>query len=262
MTSSPASGASKYNIIPDNNTLWDNFTSLGPNDVFIGRLRLKETEEALLLDLIERGVTLFPSALTQVLSRSKTLQARVFAEYMAPDTSAVHDRNDLLAIMPEYQRGGYTKLVTKQDRANGGMGINLWTSIEDIFNLATLAGFPFPFVIQPFHEDCHDIRVVVLGDYLEAYRRNNPNNFRNNLHFGGTSEPVCLSEEQLDLCKSVMERGKFPYAHIDLMVTGKKQTYLAEINLRGGIRGARITPAEYQRKIDEIHSQFSLDLNR
>ena len=181
---------------------------------------------------------------------------------MIPDSATVHDLNDLMAIMPRYQRRGYTKLVTKQDRANGGMGINLWPSIEDIFNQATLASFPFPFVIQPFQENCHDTRVIVIGDYLEAYRRNNPGNFRNNLHFGGTSEQISLSDEQRDLCRSVMVRGKFPYAHIDLMVTEKKQTYLAEINLRGGIRGAEISPAEYGHKIDEIHNKFALDLNR
>lgn len=262
MTSSPANNPSGYNIIPDNDTLWENYASLGPKDVFIGRLRLRETEEILLLDLVERGVVLFPAGLTQVLSRSKVLQARVFSEYMVPDTAAIHDLHDLMEFMPLAQRQGYTKLVTKRDRANGGMGINFWSSIEDVFNQASLAVLNFPFVIQPFHEECYDIRVITLGDYQEAYRRENPDNFRNNLHFGGTSEPVDLSGEQQELCRAVMERGKFPYGHIDLMVTEKNRTYLSEINLRGGIRGAGITPAEYRQKIDEIHNQFRLELTR
>lgn len=262
MTSSPANPPAGYNIIPDNDTLWKNYASLGPKDVFIGRLRLKETEETLLLDLVERGVVLFPAGLTQVLSRSKIFQSRVFSNYMVPDTAAIHDLHDLLGIMPRYQRQGHTKMITKRDRANGGIGINLWLSIEDVFNQASLAALPFPFVIQPFCEGCHDIRVIVLGDYQEAYRRENPGNFRNNLHFGGSSEPVSLSDEQQELCRAVMARGKFPYAHLDLMVTENKQTYLAEINLRGGIRGARISPAEYRQKIDEIHSQFRLELAR
>jgi len=262
LTSSSADKTHEYNIITDNNTLWKNYTSLCSKDVFIGRLRLKKTEEAILLDLIERGVTLFPAGLTQVLSRSKVLQARVFSEYMVPDTTAVHDLHDLMAIMLQYQRRGHTKIVTKKDRTNAGMGINLWSSLEDVFNQASLTPFPFPCVIQPFLEGCHDIRVIMVGDYLEAYQRKNPDNFRNNLHFGGSSEPFNLSDEQLDLCRSVMARGKFPYAHIDLMVTEKDQAYLAEINLRGGIRGARISPGEYQQKINEVHSRFRQELDR
>ena len=53
-----------------------------------------------------------------------------------------------------------------------------------------------------------------------------------------------------------MARGGFPYAHIDLMVTADHRTYLAEINLRGGIRGAVISPADYQARVDSIHRAF------
>lgn len=260
MTSPSPRKPSRYNLVPDNKTLWQNFASLGAGDVFIGRLRLKESEENLLLDLVERGVTIFPAGLAQVVCRSKTMQARIFSEYMVADTATIHDLHDLLALMPLYQRRGYTQVVSKRDRANGGLGINLWPSIEDVFNQASLASLPFPLVIQPFLQGSQDIRVIIIGDYQESYRRENPDNFRNNLHFGGYSEPVGLSGEQQELCRKVMARGKFPYAHIDLMVTEKNQTYLAEINLRGGIRGAKITPAAYQQKINAIHDQFSLEL--
>ena len=54
-----------------------------------------------------------------------------------------------------------------------------------------------------------------------------------------------------------MQRGKFPYAHLDLMVTGSGETYLSEINLRGGIKGAVITSQEYMEKIDAIHAAFA-----
>jgi ribosomal protein S6--L-glutamate ligase len=37
-----------------------------------------------------------------------------------------------------------------------------------------------------------------------------------------------------------MERGKFPYAHIDLLVTADGHSYLSEIALNGGLKGARI----------------------
>jgi ribosomal protein S6--L-glutamate ligase len=38
-----------------------------------------------------------------------------------------------------------------------------------------------------------------------------------------------------------MERGKFPYAHIDLLATADGHTHLSEIALNGGMKGARMS---------------------
>lgn len=252
----PPPSASPYRLLQDNDQLRALYGELGAGDLFIGRLRLHPSEENLLVDLLSRGVTLFPSGLAQLLCRSKVMQATVFGSEMLPETRAVHDLHELMLLLPRYQRQGITRVVTKRDRANAGLGINLWGSLEEVFNQASLGGLPFPFVVQPFYEKCRDIRVVVLGDYREAYWRDNPDNFRNNLHFGGQSSPAELSGAQLALCHRVMARGAFPYAHLDLMVTADQQSYLAEINLRGGIRGAAISPAEYRQRIEAIHQQF------
>ena len=245
-----------YRLLEDNDRLRALYGELGAGDVFIGRLRLHPSEESLVVDLLSRGVTLFPAGLAQLLCRSKVMQATVFADEMLPETSAIHDLHGLMLLLPRYQRLGITKVVTKRDRANAGLGINLWSSLEEVFNQASLGALPFPFVVQPFYEHCRDIRVVVLGDYREAYWRDNPDNFRNNLHFGGQSAPAELSEAQVALCQRVMARGAFPYAHLDLMVTAGGESYLAEINLRGGIRGAAISPIEYRQRIEAIHQQF------
>lgn len=259
MTNPAENSASQHRLIPDNDTLHAKFNSLKAGDVFIGRLRLKSTEENLIVDLLERGVKLFPAGLAQLSSRSKVLQTRIFSKYMAPDTRAIHDLHDLMASINDYQRLGHGQVVTKKDRANGGMGINLWPSAEAIFNQASFGAMPFPFVLQPFYPNCRDIRVIILDDYQEAYWRDNPNNFRNNLHYGGTSESAALTAEQQDLCRKVMKRGSFPYAHIDLMISADGATYLAEINLSGGIKGARISPSEYRQKIAAIHQRYRLE---
>ena len=41
-----------------------------------------------------------------------------------------------------------------------------------------------------------------------------------------------------------MKRGKFPYAHIDLLTTEDGHNYLSEIALNGGMKGSRITREE------------------
>ena len=258
MTNPSDNHASQQRLIPDNATLHANFNSLKEGDVFIGRLCLKSTEENLIADLLERGVKLFPAGSAQLSCRSKTLQARIFSEYMAPSTRAIHDLHELMESINEYQRLGHGQVVTKKDRANAGMGINLWSSAEEVFNQASLGAMPFPFVLQPFYQNCRDIRVIILDNYQEAYWRDNPYNFRNNLHSGGSSEPAALTAEQHELCQEIIKRGNFPYAHIDLMISAEGATYLAEINLRGGIKGARISPDEYRQKIAAIHQRYRL----
>ena len=248
-------------IIENNEILHAGFQSWGAEHCFIGRVRVKPREEFILSDLENRGVTLFPSGVSQQISRSKVHQARLLGNYMVPRTSVIFDQHDLLHAVNLYTQHHIDKVVTKDDCKNGGMGIHLWHNIEDVFNQATLSVLPYPFVLQPFLADCRDIRVLKFGDYTENYERFNPSNFRNNLHCGGTPSRCELSPLQETICEQVMTRGKFPYAHIDLIITPGNTTYLAEINLRGGLRGALITPATYKAVLAEIHQNFQNNIS-
>ncbi len=243
-------------IIPDNNALHAHFQAWGSEHCFIGRVRVKPREEFILSDLEDRGVTLFPRGLSQQISRSKVHQARLLGQFMIPHTIVIFDQHDLLQAVNSYTRHGIEKVVTKDDCKNGGMGIHLWQTVEDVFNQATLSVLPYPFVLQPFLADGRDIRVLKFSHYTENYERFNPSNFRNNLHCGGEPISCGLTDEQETICLEVMQRGKFPYAHIDLMIKPNGTTYLAEINLRGGLRGAQISPAEYKKVLAEIHQNF------
>ena len=240
-------------VIRDNSTLRARYNSLKEGDIVVGRLRLRESEESILLDLGARGVHLIPSGLSQLVSRSKVFQATLFSRFMLPLTRPIHALHDLIEALSDYQRDSITSVITKLDRRNAGMGVHLWQSIEDVYTHASLGNMPFPFVLQPFEPECRDIRVVFLDDYIEAYWRHNPYSFTNNLHHGGQSAPCELSWEQIKLCLDVMERGRFPYGHIDILVTKDEKSFLGEINLRGGIQGAKISPEEYQEKVEAIH---------
>jgi ribosomal protein S6--L-glutamate ligase len=243
-------------VIRDNATLWAQYDSLQEGDVVIDRLRLRQSEEHLLVDLESRGIHLIPSGLSQLASRSKTFQAAIFSHFMLPHTRCIHSVHDLIAAISDYQKNDIGSVITKQDRRNAGMGVHLWQSIEDVFTHTSLGNLPLPFVLQPFEPHCRDIRVVFLDDYVEAYWRHNPHNFRNNLHLGGLSKPCTLSSEQLKLCRQVMARGRFPYGHLDILVSEEGKSFLGEINLKGGIQGAKITPAEYRERVEAIHQRL------
>ena len=243
-------------IIRDNKTLFECYDTLKAGDIVIGRVRLRPAEEHLLLDLSVRGVILFPSAISQLCSRSKVFQTRILDRFMIPGTESVYDMHDMMRLVTEYGRLQVGPVVCKLDRANGGLGVLRYLSIENVYSQAALGVLRFPFVVQPFLDDCRDVRVVMLGDLVEAYRRHNPHNFRHNLHCGGAGSSWELSKEQRELCRQVMRRADFSYAHIDLLVTSSGDSWLTEINLRGGLKGARISQQDYLRAVEKIHADL------
>jgi len=180
---------------------------------------------------------------------------------MLPNTLTVYDSNGLLKATSHYNKHGITEVVVKRDRKNGGIGIHRFKSVEDVYNQLSFGTLDCPVVLQPFIEKFKDIRVIWLGEYIEAYERINSTNFRHNLHCGGSARQFELTEELLEFCKKVMRRGCFPYAHIDLMQTPSEEFYLTEVNLRGGLRGAKINGNTYQKLIDSLHTKLLAEVH-
>ncbi len=248
-----------YYIVLSYQAFRKHFQELKKGDLIGIRLPLKREETGLIIDLINRKVEAFPSFLSQILSTSKTLQAEILKKFMLPYTFSIRDKTTLLSVISELSqlKGKFQKFITKDDRANCGLGVRLWNSLEEIYNVAGTPILSFPFVLQPFFENIRDIRVVILGEYhIEAYERVNPYNFRKNLFFGGKPKIYELTEKEIKFCEKVMKRGKFPYAHLDLIYIGDKGPYLSEISLRGGIKGAKITHQAYEETVKKIHQKF------
>lgn len=231
--------------------------TLHSDDLLLGLLNLKKAEETMFLYLVEKGIKLFPSALSQQLSRSKCMQTFVYVDLMVPHTFVARDRHDMIRNIERYGKEGIGQVVVKQNRTNCGLGISLWSSMEDVYNQTCFGSLEYPFVVQPFLESVVDLRVIILGEYEEAYSRKSRGSFRNNIMFGGSSEAYVLSAGQRELCALVMEKGAFPYAHIDLMITPENNIYFSEINLRGGLKGAVISEQEYRERINRIHEAFA-----
>ena len=242
-------------IITDSHSLFSHYKDLTKGDIVLGRIRLRPGEECLLLDLCRRGIVGIPSLVSQLCSRSKTMQARLYEWAMIPGTAVVYTIHDLLDTVNRYSGEGVEEVVVKLEGRNAGLGIFRYQSIEDVYTQSALGQIPYPYVVQPFVENCRDLRIIVLDKYWEAYERYNPGNFRNNLHCGGKARAVELTPEQQELCTRIMNQADFYYAHLDLMVTEAGASYLGEINLRGGLRGARISPEDYRQRIKAIEKR-------
>jgi ribosomal protein S6--L-glutamate ligase len=225
-------------------------------DVVLGVLPLRSGEEIKILDLAAQGVVFFPAVLSQFLNRSKAAQAEVLAEYMVPGSFVAYALADLAGRLSEFP--AQAAVVAKRDRGHLGLGISLWPSLETLYSLAGLQGLTYPLVVEPFLADARDLRVVAVGDYVEAYERINPHNFRKNLFQGGSSRPAVLTAELQDFCQKVMARGQFPYAVIDLLLDPEGgRPYLLEISFKGGLTGARLSQEEFRRRIIALEEDFA-----
>src|SRR4030043_251525 len=97
------------------------YRSLRPGDAVLGPLPWRAGEEAKLLDLVDRGVAFFPSALAQMLARSKVAQAEVLGEFMVPGTFVAYSLPDLARQLGQLQIPD--QVVTKRDQAHLGLGV-------------------------------------------------------------------------------------------------------------------------------------------
>lgn len=230
------------------------FPELAAGDLVLGPLAVRPGEEIILLDLHDRGVTFFPPLLAQMSARAKTAQAQVLGHYMVPGTFVAYSPSDLAARLGDARLAG--PVVSKRDRAHLGLGVSFWQNLEALYSLAALQPLPFPLVVQPFLENARDFRVVVVGEYAEAYERLNPEGFRKNLFQGGACGPVDLSPGLLAFCQRAMARAKFPYAVLDVLISPENEPYLSEINFHAGLKGSSLGQAEFRRRVQALLEDY------
>lgn len=78
-----------------------------------------------------------------------------------------------------------------------------------------------------------------------------------NLALGGRSRTLRPDREQLKFCRDVMERARFPYAHIDIVVLEDGRCYLSEIALDGGIKGASVERQELEKRKKKLLDEMA-----
>jgi glutathione synthase/RimK-type ligase-like ATP-grasp enzyme len=227
-------------IITRYSDLIRDYHRLAQGDVFVGQVPASPLRSSLLLDLTVRGVRVLPSATAQMINGSKITAAHLLHAWMLPHTHVVQNRKDLMAALQSLEQDRIKVLVTKADNLHCGQGVCKWDSADTLYSCVSLQAAVYPFVLQPFVETFTDLRVVMVGDFCEAYSRSNEHGFRKNLAAGGVSRPHALSAGQQQVCRDVMQRAGMPYAHIDLMITPDGGVHLSEIRLNGGIHGAQI----------------------
>jgi ribosomal protein S6--L-glutamate ligase len=177
-------------------------------------------------------------------SRDKLLAHQIMASSGLPMpitafASSPHDTDDLIAMV------GGPPLVVKLLRSTQGKGVVLAEnkksaqSVIDAFRNAEAN-----FLVQQFIADAggKDIRCIVLdGKVIAAMCRNAPpDDFRANLHAGGSATPIKITSEERKLAVRAARLMGLKFAGVD-MVRSSKGPLLLEVNSSPGLQGIETT---------------------
>lgn len=215
---------------------------LGSTDGFILENMLQDAGIPSILNLRELQV-----------ARSKIATYQRLAQngIRVPDTMVFFKDSD-----PEILSGrfGYP-FVVKPDSGFGGIGVELIHNGQELKDYFATLSYGQAYVAQEYIATSkgRDIRVVVLhGKYYFSMERHasNPDEFRSNVHVGGTTQEKTLTEEEKVFCEKVASIFDLPIIGLDLMI-GDGEYVLAEVNAFPGMPGRKMMDA-YASVIDDF----------
>lgn len=173
-------------------------------------------------------------------SRDKLRCLQVLSRHQLgiPDTTFVRDRQD---VLPAIQRVGGAPVVIKLLEGTQGVGVMLAES-EKIAEaiIETLHSTRQNVLVQKFIAESRgrDIRAFVVGDRVVAAMRRvaQPGEFRSNLHRGGKTEPVDLSEPYRETAVRAAQIMGLRIAGVDMLESADGPRIM-EVNSSPGLEG-------------------------
>lgn len=173
-------------------------------------------------------------------SRDKLRSLQILSRHHIgiPRTTFVRDKKD---VLPAIERVGGAPVVIKLIEGTQGIGVLLAESVsaaESIIEL--LQSQKQNVLIQKFVAESKgkDIRAFVVGDRVVAAMRRvaQGQEFRSNVHRGGLTEAVELSDEYIDTAVRATQILGLQVAGVD-MLEGKNGPQIMEVNSSPGLEG-------------------------
>jgi len=173
-------------------------------------------------------------------SRDKLRSLQILSRHHIgiPQTAYVRDKKD---VLPAIERVGGAPVVLKLIEGTQGIGVILANSISTAAGIVELLQSQKQSVlIQKFVKESkgRDIRAFVVGDQVVAAMRRvaQGQEFRSNVHRGGTTEPVVLDEEYKETAVKAAQILGLRVAGVDLL-EGKDGPQIMEVNSSPGLEG-------------------------
>ncbi len=173
-------------------------------------------------------------------SRDKLRSLQILSRHDVgiPDTTFVRDRQD---VLPAIRRVGGAPVIIKLLEGTQGIGVMLAPDAKTAeAMLETLQSAKQNVLLQKFVAESkgRDVRALVVGDRVVAAIRRvaRGDEFRSNVHRGGTAEPVELSEEYERVAVQSAQIMGLRVAGVDLL-EGNEGPLVLEVNSSPGLEG-------------------------
>ncbi|MBS71758.1 MAG: 30S ribosomal protein S6--L-glutamate ligase [Thermoplasmata archaeon] len=168
----------------------------------------------------------------------RALQRFAASELPIPRTAYARGAADL---HPCIETVGGPPVVLKLLEGTQGIGVmrcDTVASAESVIDV--LARLHQPIIVQEYIGESNgsDIRAIVVGEKVVAAmkRTGKSDDFRSNLHRGGTGENVDLSPEIQQMCIDACKSLRLKFAGVDLLES-KRGPLLMEVNSSPGLEG-------------------------
>lgn len=208
--------------------------------------------------LLEAGIKSILDIRELQVARSKiaTYQRLAKNGIRIPDTMVFFKDSDPLQLAGRF---GYP-FVVKPDGGFGGEGVELIRNEQELRDYFQTLSYGQAYAAQEYIATSkgRDIRVVILhGKYYFSMERcaSDPEEFRSNVHVGGTTTPKMLTPEEQAFCEKVASVFRLPILGIDLMI-GDGEYVLAEVNAFPGMPGDKM-PEAYAAVIDRFMEEHA-----
>ena len=173
-------------------------------------------------------------------SRDKLRSLQILSRHHLgiPQTTFVRDKHD---VLPSIERVGGAPVIIKLLEGTQGVGVILADSVKIAEAIIeTLQSTKQNVLIQKFVAESkgRDIRAFVIGDQVVAAMRRTAQGqeFRSNVHRGGTTEPVILDEQYCETAIRAAQIMGLRLAGVD-MLEGKDGPQIMEVNSSPGLEG-------------------------
>lgn len=173
-------------------------------------------------------------------SRDKLRSLQILSRHQIgiPETTFVRNKKD---VLPAIERVGGAPVVIKLLEGTQGIGVLLAETVKSAEAIVELLQSQSQNVlIQKFVAESkgRDIRAFVVGDQVVAAMRRvaSGQEFRSNVHRGGSTEPVTLDEKYCQTALRATQIMGLKVAGVD-MLEGKDGPQVMEINSSPGLEG-------------------------
>jgi ribosomal protein S6--L-glutamate ligase len=173
-------------------------------------------------------------------SRDKLRSLQILSRHHIgiPQTTFVRDKKD---VLPAIERVGGAPVIIKLIEGTQGIGVLLAESVSSAAAIVELLQNQKQSVlIQKFVAESkgRDIRAFVVGDQVVGAMRRvaQGQEFRSNIHRGGSAEPVTLDKLYCDTAVKAAQILGLRIAGVDLL-EGKDGPQVVEVNSSPGLEG-------------------------